>query len=391
MKMGGWIFAKCQYCGGRGVIDDVPSLIIYRVLGPPNISKLMTSFETNNFVPHFLLGNNMVGPVGARTIANFVNAYPDKIETWYLAGNCIDLAGLERLVAAWATSTSITNIWLKRNPLGPDASATLHRLIASTANLRTLDLDQTEIGDKGVSQLFSLLSSETHRALTLRHNYLNGVGVGSAASGALGKYLASPDCTIESLYLSNNPMGDAGATTLAEGLAKNMSLLRLMVSSYGLKTKGAVSMLEALELHPMLMSLNVGQSFATQYLGVRYNWLEDGTVESVKSLMANCKTLRLLELGTSAMTLPALELLAEEVIKSKNLVVLNAKSVCGKVYHGTKLQANERLKDNIQQLYCTDVAHFDAEEKRWLISPRYVRLIDSGYRNRDMGLRDEDC
>ena len=47
----------------------------------------------------------------------------------------------------------------------------------------------------------------------------------------------------------------------------------------------------------------------------------------------------------------------------------------------------ERIEDNIRQLYDgIDVARFDAEGKRWLISSKDVRLIDSAYRNRDVGL-----
>ena len=60
----------------------------------------MTSLHSDTFVRHFLLGNNMIGPVGARLISDFVLAHPNRMGTWYLAGNCIDLAGLERLVSA---------------------------------------------------------------------------------------------------------------------------------------------------------------------------------------------------------------------------------------------------------------------------------------------------
>ena len=44
-------------------------------------------------------------------------------------------------------------------------------------------------------------------------------------------------------------------------------------------------------------------------------------------------------------------------------------------------------KENIQQLYGgIDAARFDVGERRWLISPKDVRLINSAYRNRDTGL-----
>ena len=35
----------------------------------------MKSLESNTFIRHFLLGNNVVGPVGARAIADFVQRY----------------------------------------------------------------------------------------------------------------------------------------------------------------------------------------------------------------------------------------------------------------------------------------------------------------------------
>lgn len=45
-----------------------------------------------------------------------------------------------------------------------------------------------------------------------------------------------------------------------------------------------------------------------------------------------------------------------------------------------KLPVNERIEESIRQL-CggIDVARIDADEKRWLISPKDVRQIDSAY------------
>ena len=346
----------------------------------------MTSLESNTFVRHFLLGNNMIGPVGARLISEFVLAHPDCMETWYLAGNCIDLAGFERLVSAWTTSSSITNIWLKRNPLSPTASTALYDLITKTSRLRTLDLDETELGDEGVAHLFSLLAMH-NSPTSLRHIYLNAVGIGQSACNSLANYLSSPHCTVESVYLSANPMGDAGADALAKGIAKNTSLLRLALASCGLKSKGATLILQALAGHPRLMTLRLGQNYATKDLGMRYNYLEDDVGDIVKALVSSCTTLRMLELGMTGMTLSALESISKEVVKSKALVVFSAKSVYGKVSTKVKLPVKERIQENIRLLYGgVDDAFFDAEEKRWLINPKDVRLIDSAYRNRDARL-----
>lgn len=89
----------------------------------------------------------MIGPVGAKAIAEFVSKHPDRIETWYLAGNCIDSFGLTRLVGQWRYSDCITNVWLKRNPLGAESAGALHALLTSCRNLRTLDLDQVSFSN----------------------------------------------------------------------------------------------------------------------------------------------------------------------------------------------------------------------------------------------------
>lgn len=99
--------------------------------------------------------------------------------------------------------------------------------------------------------------------------------------------------------MSCNPIGDAGAVALAQSLAGNASLLRLSITSCGLKSTGAEHIMTALKVHPRLMTLNIGQNYATDDLNARFNWLEDGVVPSVKSLVKESKTLRMLELGKS--------------------------------------------------------------------------------------------
>ena len=86
-------------------------------------------------------------------------------------------------------------------------------------------------------------------------------------------------------------MGDAGAVILAEGLASSKSLLRLALASCGLKIRGGESILQALKGHPRLMILHMVQSFATEDLSIRCNYLEDDVVKSVKILVLNRKRL----------------------------------------------------------------------------------------------------
>jgi hypothetical protein len=50
----------------------------------------------------------------------------------------------------------------------------------------------------------------------------------------------------------------------------------------------------------------------------------------------------------------------------------------------TKL-VRERLRANVWREYGVGYEEFEADEKRFLMSPRDVRLIDSVYRNREAG------
>jgi len=76
-KTGVWISAKSKL----EVSVTYYLLRCNRVISPPNIPNLMAALEKNNFVKHFLLGNNMISPLGARSIAEFVSDHPNKIET----------------------------------------------------------------------------------------------------------------------------------------------------------------------------------------------------------------------------------------------------------------------------------------------------------------------
>jgi hypothetical protein len=237
-------------------------------LGPDNISALMESLKPNEFITHFLLGNNIIGPHGARCIAQFLGEYPNRMETWYLAGNCIDASSFSTLVDGLVKSTSVTNIWLKRNPLGPSSADALFKLITQTAHLRTLDLDQTELGDAGVAELFTKLSGHD-KEIALRHLYLNATGIGEKGAEAIGRFLSSPHCLLESLYASNNPMGNAGVAALANGLKQNKSMSRISLGSVGVSDDGTIALCHALESHSKLTMLDIGQSYSTEDLNSR--------------------------------------------------------------------------------------------------------------------------
>ena len=97
----------------------------------------------------------------------------------------------------------------------------LAELVLQTPNLHTLDLETTELGDEGARRF---IDSITGQPSALRNLYLNANGIGQLACASIGKYLADPHCALESLFVSTNPIGDAGMHLLADGLAKKKTL-----------------------------------------------------------------------------------------------------------------------------------------------------------------------
>ncbi|KAL0578923.1 hypothetical protein V5O48_003071 [Marasmius crinis-equi] len=368
------------------------------VVGPTHIGDLMESLETNPFTQHFLLGNNIIGPLGAKRIARFVDKYPNRMTTWYLAGNCIDADSFTIFANSLVKSSSVTNLWVKRNPLGPSASNDIFRLITQAPNLRTLDLDQTSLGDEGVAHLFSLLADHKPSSpLALRHIYLNATGVGRKAAEQIARYLADDSCFLVSLYLSHNPLGNEGLKALSVGLRSNKSLERLAVSSCGLKDEGTIELLTTLSSHPALRMLDIGQAYATEDLGAKFNWITEASVPALTSVIENVPSLRYLSLGYAPMSRQGLNAVLHAVAKS-DLVWFFAKTIyqsgrdydsvkAGQEAHRVSLLVKDCLEQNVdKQYHGRSYDEFLAEDKRWLTSPEDVRYIDSVYRNRDAGM-----
>ncbi|UNI17535.1 hypothetical protein JDV02_003869 [Purpureocillium takamizusanense] len=397
----------------RGVVyADGRMDLCKMVVGPDHIGRLMDSLRGNAFVRHFLLGNNIVGPAGARAIAAFIEELPRRMETWYLAGNCIDGAGFTALVDAMTRSPAVTNVWLKRNPLGAHAADDVFRLVTQTPNLRTLDLDQTELGDAGVARLFARLAAHPGPPLPLRNLYLNGNGIAADGARALAGFLASPCCPLSSLYLSCNPLGDAGVEALAAALPAARHLTRLLLQSVGVGTRGAVALCRAVTACPGLRTLDLGQAYATEDLAQAYNYIDDGAVPAIRAMLITGAGLEYFSLGHCAVSHAALDELSCAIAACPSpLLYYAASSVLPRPRRpdavfvpardtplphpdappraavDAEKRLRARLEANVRARFADPgmtYTRFLAEERRWLVSDRDdVRKIDSVYRNRE--------
>ncbi|KAM0704717.1 hypothetical protein Q7P35_007503 [Cladosporium inversicolor] len=297
------------------------------------------------------------------------------------------------------TSPIITNIWLKRNPLGPTSASDLFRLITPSPSLRTLDLDQTDLGDEGVATLFSLLV-EHNQPVPLRNIYINATGIGPLASAQISAYLSHPTCSLSSLFLPNNPLGPS-ASLLTPSLLSTKTLQRLSLQSCGLSDAPVARILSALQTNPNcnISALDFGQSYATEYLGTRYNWLT--TALPFADFISASPSLRYLNISHNPTSQEPVNTLLLAILTSTSPSLLYLDRSVRPLTRGlpdhasvkagqesarlTKL-VKERLRFNVKREFEMEYAEFEAEEKRFLMSPRDVRLIDSVYRNREAGM-----
>ncbi|KAF8211842.1 hypothetical protein K438DRAFT_1751460 [Mycena galopus ATCC 62051] len=350
--------------------------------GPTHIGKLLNALEKNTVVTQFLLGNNVISTTGARRIARFIVDHPSRIETWYLAGNHIRAPGFQLLVDAMVNNPRITNVWLKRNPLSPDSVPNLIRLITQTPNLRTLDLENVEIGDEGVARLMGAIAGQD---LPLRHLYLNANGIGEKAARKIAGCLGHSQCKIETLYLGSNPIGDAGALPIAEALNSNTSLLRFSMASTGVTSKGVSALCTSLSTHPRIISLDLARSQTTRVHRQRFNHITDIAIPAVVSVIKN-PTMRHLALGRTAFSAEGVEEV-RVAVEGSNLCEFH-------VYRKLDLDEGSSCSLTTRRALDANVKRFfPAEESyakfttslaaRFLYSPEDVRLIDSVYRTRD--------
>lgn len=367
----------------RGVVYDDGRLDLCKmVVGPTHIEKLLDALEENTVVTQFLLGNNVISTTGARRIARFIADHPERIETWYIAGNHIRAPGFQLLVDAMVNSPRITNVWLKRNPLTPDSVNNVVRLIAQTPSLRTLDLENTELGDEGVA---TIMTAITGTDLPLRNLYFNANGIGEKAATAIAGYLAHPVCKLESLYLASNPVGDAGALPIAQALKANKSLLRLSMASTGLTSQGVTALCQALTTHPRIKSVDFAPSLTTRVHSQRFNHIADVAIPAITSLMKN-PTMRHLDLGRTALSAGGLEDVKAAVAESTLCEFHGFRALEFGEAMSCPLATRRTLEANVKRFYPDETSYnsfTNGLNARFLYSPEDVRLIDSVYRTRD--------
>lgn len=203
-----------------------------------------------------------------------------------------------------------------------------------------MDFDQTGVGNDGAEELFhSLCEHHDGQRLNLQNIYMNATGIGLKAATSINRFLLSPRCQLESLYLSNNPLDDAGVIALTKDIDQNTTLVRLMLSSVGVTSHGATALFKSLKSHSTLTTLDLSQSYATEDLSSHFNFISDsvGVVEAITNFIFETPNLRLRDLSSTALRYALMnEFITDGILRSASLCALSLSTVVQATDHQTQ-------------------------------------------------------
>jgi Ran GTPase-activating protein (RanGAP) involved in mRNA processing and transport len=233
----------------------------------------------------YFVGNNIVGLPGAEAISQYIRFNSDSnIDTWYIACNRFDSECISLICDALATDTKVKALWLKRNPILAVGVIHVARMLTTNTYLQTLDLLNTGLLDEGCEILFNSLKVNH----SLKHLYIDANGL-TMKSGQIIRLLFEQRYNhLETLYLSCNSLGDAGACEIAAGLKHDQHLKRLSLASNCIGPDGARALVDALIDHAALQQLNLGFMKSTNLLGRVNNVIgDDGAAEISRLIQLN--------------------------------------------------------------------------------------------------------
>jgi Ran GTPase-activating protein (RanGAP) involved in mRNA processing and transport len=217
-------------------------------IGDRGVQALASSLASNGTLRELRLSNNNISDKGLEMLAAAL-IHNEALRVLSIFGNtAITETGVRAISRILQSRTSgLEKLDLARINHGDDGGKILADALSINKSLVSLSLSCGEtdisIGDGGLRALAAGLS----RNSTLREVNLSG-NTAITASGlhSLKQYFRSPLCALETLFIQSINVGDKGAYALADALARNKSLKRLLFSEGGITSKGWKAFLKLL-------------------------------------------------------------------------------------------------------------------------------------------------
>jgi Ran GTPase-activating protein (RanGAP) involved in mRNA processing and transport len=351
-----------------------------QVVGPSWINDLMDSLKFNDKIKHFLLGNNIIGPVGGLAIKNFLlNEHVPKIKTWYLAGNDLNEEGIKYLVDGLENDTDCDELWLKRNPIKVDGMKHIQRLLEKNKSITTLDLNNVATLDEGCKYLFEgLKSNSTLKILYLDANGITNIGIKYMVD--YFEYLIKHDKVgITSLWIGMNRIYDDGAIELVNTLKNYHYLERLCLSSNALTEKSMPYIYEAFRNHPSIFMLDFGMYKSTADMRELTNKLGDESIDYIIKLLNENLNLKYLSILHNDISDDGIKRIvdSDSFENHKNLLFFDYKQYFTPMPKDIRNKITDILSRN------RDLNGVKENDLRYIKHTKEIVKIDSIYRNSD--------
>lgn len=268
-----------------------------QVVGPSSIESLCENVGKSMIIKHFLLGNNIafqkinkeqktkttVDKLAPATAISNLMATKEGIETYYLAGNCIDHEDMQLICEGLANNLTCKALWLKRNPIGPIGAIYLNKLLSINKTLNILDLHNCALGDDGLANLFANPENIT----ALKHVYLDANMIENL--DPLIAWIKS-GANLVSLYLSINRLGDTQVKNLCASLQGSTNLKRLCLASTHITNESMPNIADMCLSCPNLICLNLGCYKSTMDMGeLPGNLFNDDSYEHIVRILGHPK------------------------------------------------------------------------------------------------------
>ncbi|XP_044487112.1 RAN GTPase-activating protein 2-like [Mangifera indica] len=202
--------------------------------------------------------------------------------------------------------------------------------------LRSLNLSNNALGEKGVRAFGALLKSQS----SLEELYLMNDGISEEAARAVCELIPSTE-KLKILHFHNNMTGDEGALAISEVVKHSPLLEDFRCSSTRIGSEGGIALSEALESCTRLKKLDLRDNMFGVEAGIvlskalsrhadltevylSYLNLEDeGTIAIVNALKESAPLLKVLELAGNDITAEAALVISACIAVKQHLVKLN--------------------------------------------------------------------
>lgn len=218
----------------------------------------------------FHLLNNMSGDEGAHSIAEILARCP-AIEDFKMASSRVGSEGGIALAKALeAAGSQLKSLDLHDNPMTSEVAPHLAGLIRRHADLQTLNLNDTCLGDDGTSIIAEALFAAASNLERLEME-LNEITPSGAQS--LGKAL-SQKAQLRYLNLRENELEDDGALLIARALNGNSNIEFVDLCTNQLKRGGVCALAKAVLASPNL-----------KMLALNDNEISEAGIDALKSIL----------------------------------------------------------------------------------------------------------